>query len=470
MKNILKLNLVLLVFVFWGCNDYLEPKTQDKIIPTRVSHLQELLLGEVMIEESDPIAYLPYMTDDVMHAQTKETKTDYSIADWGYYTWQKDPEIQKDNGILEDNAWSTYYHKIFTCNIILDKVQEVDGTESEKQTLLAETYFMRANYYFMLVNLYGETYDVSTISTALGIPINESTTIYDIIYQRESVENVYKKINSDLDLSIKNFALAKPSYSNVHPNLSVAYLLKARVSLYIKDYAKVLEYSDKALAANVNSLVNLNDYNADYFLNITNTEVIFCYGTSKVKFSFPRSTSNIYSLSDNLLSTFEDGKDLRLYHLKYTRMNYYDKLDEYHMFGKTFRLAEVYYDKAEALVYNSANGWKDALELLNKTVIPTRYKSGEDYKLIATSKDEALEVIRADRRKEFCMEYQRWFDLRRYGMPKLIHEYGINGQESTYILEEGSSSYTLNVPRNILSKNTKIQQIDRKEQTNSQND
>ena len=59
-----------------------------------------------------------------------------------------------------------------------------------------------------------------------------------------------------------------------------------------------------------------------------------------------------------------------------------------------------------------------------------------------------------ERRKELCFEGQRWFDLRRYGMPSFTRKWG----ELTYKLEEKDRSYTMPIPNEVLDKNMRLEQ------------
>lgn len=63
MKNIYFI-LAILVLLTQGCNDFLEPKSQDKVVPKTVSQLRELLLGEIIQNKKDYTEYLSVMTDD----------------------------------------------------------------------------------------------------------------------------------------------------------------------------------------------------------------------------------------------------------------------------------------------------------------------------------------------------------------------------------------------------------------------
>ncbi len=226
--------LAILVLLTQGCNDFLEPESQDKVVPKTVSHLRELLLGEIIQNKKDYTEYLSVMTDDF--ADQDGNQYEYRNQLWGYYTWQREPEEGRDLATRNDEAWSELYHTIFICNIIIDKTPSMHGTDEEKNQLLAETYFMRAQAYFELINLYGEPYEsAEQAEKALGVPINEEITIMDNIYSRETLAKVYAKIESDLHESIARFKNTEWTKNVVHPSLDVAYLFASRLHLYKKE-------------------------------------------------------------------------------------------------------------------------------------------------------------------------------------------------------------------------------------------
>ena len=95
--------LIFLTFLFLGCNDFLEPKSQDQVIPKHVEQLKELLLGEIIQEKEDFLRYLPLMTDDF--EDRDGTMYEFRNEYWGYYTWQQEPEDSRDNVTIADKAW-----------------------------------------------------------------------------------------------------------------------------------------------------------------------------------------------------------------------------------------------------------------------------------------------------------------------------------------------------------------------------
>ncbi len=52
--------------------------------------------------------------------------------------------------------WRDAYTFINTCNGVIDNVAEVDLPQATKDKILAEAKFLRANYYFILVQFYGD--------------------------------------------------------------------------------------------------------------------------------------------------------------------------------------------------------------------------------------------------------------------------------------------------------------------------
>ena len=65
-----------------------------------------------------------------------------------------------------------------------------------------------------------------------------------------------------------------------------------------------------------------------------------------------------------------------------------------------------------------------------------------------------LPQLTEERRKELCYEGQRWFDLRRYGMPSIQHKW----EGKIYTLTKNDPSYVLPIPPNVLQRNLLLEQ------------
>lgn len=451
--------LIFLTILFLGCNDFLEPKSQDQVIPKHVEQLKEMLLGEIIQEKEDFLQYLPPMTDDF--DDKFGDRYEYRNDLWGYYTWQQEPENSRDNVTKDDKAWGKLYHTIFVCNIIIHDTPDLEGTEDEKNQLLAETYFIRAQSYFCLVNLYGEPYEnAEQAKTALGVPINHETTILNKRYTRSTLAEVYTLIESDLRESIRRFKNVVWEKNYVRPSQDVAYLLASRFYLYKKEYQLAKNYTDSIIQNNRYQFYNLPETPTSeyrWFLHSTNPEIMFCYGMVDFGYVYTTARAAVYVASNSLKSLFitNDLRKASFISQEIQPHKYNDATSN--CYGNTYRWAEVYLNRAEALVY--LDDWQKAIEAIN-ILRENRIKG--NYQIEATSKEDALQKVREERRRELCYEGHRWFDLRRYGMPELRHTFNTSSNtHKEYVLEAGSKAYILPIPQAIRRQNTIIENVNR---------
>src|SRR5690554_3541504 len=99
-----------------------------------------------------------------------------------------------DNASL-DHYWEMFYAATDVCNNALYYLAENEAiNESAKSQYMGEAYFMRAFYYFHMVNIWGP------------IPYN-SEPVSNIVTDPERMpeEEVYSNVLSDLDLAIQAF-------------------------------------------------------------------------------------------------------------------------------------------------------------------------------------------------------------------------------------------------------------------------
>ncbi|MBE5034003.1 RagB/SusD family nutrient uptake outer membrane protein [Gallalistipes aquisgranensis] len=483
MKKILLFGALL--GVLSSCSEFMKESSQDLMIPKSVKDYKEFLYGEGLANGTDLTPYLELMSDDVVDVVDQcPIVNDWREKMWGYYTWQQNPELDVLNTQQDDKAWDRYYHKVLIANIIIDAVPDAEGSDAEKNDLYGEAYFLRALSYYMLVNLYGEPYDEATAASAKGVPVNLEATVQNVQFARASVEAVYGQIESDLQASIRHFKQAGIEKTIFRPNLATSYLMASRVALVMKNWDHTIKYADSVEMVSSAGLYDLNSFSGDKtFLNRQNPELLFSYGGFSLH-DYIKNYSNwtaAYMPSPELMGLYEKGeeaegeeegpaagRDLRLDHF-YTMVEcwavnyqcpfkYYGS--DYNIYPQVFRLAEAYLNRAEA--YAESGNTAGAVADLN-ALRRNRFTSG--YELPAgLSREETIARVRDERRMELAFEGFRWFDLRRWGCPKIEHVYTdvnnpVSGQ--TYVLEAGSVSYTLPIPRSELDKNLVIENINR---------
>lgn len=125
-------------------------------------------------------------------------------------------------------------------------------------------------------------------------------------------------------------------------------------------------------------------------------------------------------------------------------------------FGRSMRLSEAYLNYAEARVM--AGHPEDAVDPIN-TLRKYRFAPADYVPVQDLSGDAGKQFVRDERRRELCFEGQRWFDLRRWGMPRLKHVwYNSANQAEEYILEEKDPQYTMPLPNSSLEANPQLSQ------------
>lgn len=461
------LYIIFAALAFSACTGFLEEYSQDEVRPRKVSDYSELINGEVYAKQNNTNygVWLDLLTDDVEDMYGRRGllgNNDSRGSYFGYYAWQPAPEYSFTNTITADNNWAAFYHQILTVNMVLDGINEAEGDDKARQTVIGEALAIRAYAYFMLINLYGEPYDPATAATALGVPVNNLVGAENRNFHRASVAEIYDIIVSDLQDAVKALKAGGNTNGKWRWNAAAANLLLARVYLYMQDWDKAAATATEVIEQTGGVIWNLNDKaTTDYFFCSNNPEIIFTYGNGYSMFS-ATGANGFYPASTDLRNSFESG-DLRhaqsggafirrqgsslLGGYKFAPYKSSSYPEDSGVHGFAFRTAEAYIIRAEALSQGS-NYTKavDDLEIIRRNrYTPATYKPLE-----LSNQEEIIQFVRAERRREFCFEKLRWFDLRRWNRPSITHVYHLDNADQTaiytFVLQENDPAYTLPVP------------------------
>lgn len=129
------------------------------------------------------------------------------------------------------NFWTNIYEGIARANNVIQHIDEVDMSDKLKDQYIGEARFMRAVYYFQLLNLYG------------GVPLYDETTVIseeflEMLKPRSSEEQVRNFIIADLDAAATSLPASWDNANYGRATSGAATALKGKVLLFGKNYAE----------------------------------------------------------------------------------------------------------------------------------------------------------------------------------------------------------------------------------------
>jgi hypothetical protein len=334
-----------------------------------------------------------------------------------YYQDRMSVQVAPDWG-----PWSNIYSYIYDCNAIVEALQNSNAiTPLISQQLVGECKFVRAFWYFYLVNLYGDVPLVTTTHYETNANIARTPRI-----------QVYQQIIADLveakSLLNNNYVDASDTAittDRVRPNKATAAAMLARTYLYLGKYDSAEMQATSVIS---NPLYNLTELNSVFLMN--SSEAIW-----QLMIPLPSSTNATpegnnfilisaptdVALSPFLLNSFE-ANDLRYtswigtYTTTHSPSITYYYPNKYKIrqaatsseFTMVLRLAEQYLIRAEARA-RQGNLTAAASDL---NVIRARAGLNAVSISIANSQSALLTAILHERQVELFTEWgHRWFDL-----------------------------------------------------------
>ena len=397
---------------------------------------------------------------------------------WGYE--MIDPgTLEANNNIFLANttSWTAYYNVITRANEVLYFTDKIDfkTNTSDKNRIMGEAYFYRALTYFILAKNWG----------AVPLIIEPFFTEGENMYvERTPVDQIYTQILKDVELS-EQLLPATRSDLRIRPVKAAAQALYCDVLLtrgyssfaQTTDFATAITKAD-AILANSNYKLESGANYSNIFRKGNSTESIF-----EIWFDYNKSATNALSTffmprsynknityggqttmmpSHSLVNSFEAG-DLRA-STTYTVLakdeeKYYDANVVGITYGNKYlgtvtavgvqrysdnhyiiyRLPDVMLMKAEALI--KTNKITEAITIVNQI----RSRAGLLGKTASTG-NEALALVLAERKIELAFEGKRWYDLVRTGK---VNDFRT---ESTFIKDR----FLLPVPQTEIDRNPKL--------------
>lgn len=403
---------VLMVFGNACMKDFLDIKREKtQVVPVNLKDYQALL------DDGLVNLYYPYLLGEI-------GSDDYFITEdqWlglsnpvhqNAYIWADDV-YQGERG--ED--WNRGYEKILYANFVLEGVNSVKETSTNKQLrdeLIGAAHFYRGTQFFLLTQLFCKQYDKATAHEDLGLPLRTSSNI-NLTYQRSTLDLTYRQIVADLDKAI--VLLPNQMSVNTRPWRAAAYAMLANVYLQMGDYQSAYNNADKSL--------NLASYILNYNELDVGVDVPFPRngeGNKEVIFYSQMDNAPILNVTrlniDSVLYDTYSKEDLRKQ--AFFRVNpnvgintfkgHYSGISAFMFSGLTTVEMLLVRMECSARLGNIGDSIAD-LNLLHS------HRLAKDYFEPILDNDippnELLGVVLSERRKELIFRGRRWHDLKRF--------------------------------------------------------
>ncbi|PWG80822.1 RagB/SusD family nutrient uptake outer membrane protein [Pararcticibacter amylolyticus] len=361
----------------------------------------------------------------------------YDQTDAGIQRYYQNNLSSKEN----EGIWGKLYTDIFTLNSAIEGLNSSTTiSPTIKKQLLGEAKFMRAFYYFYLVNCYGDVPLVLGTDPEVNrsLPRVPKATVY------MQIENDLKEAKALLNEDFLDATLLKTTSERVRPTkwaagslLARAYLYDSKFNAAEKEADSVINSGRFALVSDLNKVFLKNSDETIWALQQIYANATFGYNTAEGRlFILPSEGPNagvspsypVY-LSDYTINNFEGG-DLRRtswidsvvangtkfrYAYKYKSRPSETVVKEYSI---VLRLAEQYLIRAEARARQS--NIPGAVADLN--LIRARARSATSIQTpnplpplsTSLSAPQVYVAIEHERQSELFTEWgHRWLDLKR---------------------------------------------------------
>lgn len=444
-----KIRLICFILLLSGCSKQLDIKPEVFISP------EELYKDEAGVVAGVTGIYrqlLVLKRSDyaiVGMVGTDEGKTTTFVPTWGPY-WQGfsainsySPLMTGQNDVVQ-GFWSVSYKGIINANVAIKYIQQAPVNEALKKRCIGEAKFLRALFYFYLVQLF----DGVPLPTDADNPAADRDG-----YPRSSADDVYKLIIEDLQYAAANLNNKGNNGQDAgRATKEAAMALLGKVYLTRKDYANAKstlaplitatnvsllpKYADLYVETNENNIESLFEIQ---FSNETDNTSNMANNTGCWQINSPTLSGaggHVIIPTDYYYERFEDGDlrkdvtfrsvffdkdgnpvdyswwaDVGKPHVKKfditTGVSVSGSLSSRNMYY--LRYADVILMYAE--VENELHEGNIALENLNKI----RDRAGlEDYTGVVTQEALRAEIM-LERMRELGFEGWRWFDLKRTG-------------------------------------------------------
>jgi hypothetical protein len=369
--------------------------------------------------------------------------------------------------------WTQLYSVINRANIVIGKIDAVEGSQSAKNSIKGQALFIRALAHFDLVRYFAQPYDATPDASHLGVPVMTQSMIGQPA--RNTVAMVYDQVTQDL-LNARDL-MVETGIGPYRATPLVATALLARVSLYRQDWAAAKQYATEVISSGAWTLATGDLYRNIWTTAELNNEVIFklvmLQNNAAIGQNYWSQSNDIVSFNptQDLIDTYDPVNDVRLKSFigirqpgdpdnvvtKYRGAPLDYPLDQRPPIDgladiKILRLSEMYLIRAEAnFELQDQTAARNDLNAVRVARIATFNPATDGNESGAA----LMNAIMIERRRELAFEGHRWHDLKRRRLPIVR---GSDCSATQCELEADDYRFTLPIPQAEFSGNANMVQ------------
>ncbi len=241
MKHIIKYNFLLVLMLLTACSsDFLDETPDNRTLVNSKDKVRKLLVSAY--PESSSVLLTELSSDNTVDEGDNNPN--------GQRTFEQMMYWQEVTGDFDSPLffWEKCYKAISNANLALSSIEHIKNNNLSAEK--AEALITRAYNHFLLVNVFARHYNPKTANSDLGVTyMDKSETELNPKYKRNTVAEVYKKIDADLEKALPNIKDDIYEQPKFHFNKNAAYAFAARFYLYYGKWEKALECANKILGA-----------------------------------------------------------------------------------------------------------------------------------------------------------------------------------------------------------------------------
>lgn len=444
MKNKLKYIIFALLLAFGtsACSGFLD-QTPDSGVSEEnairnINDLEQLLIGvysPLKSIYSGSVVIYPDLQTDLVQGVLESTLTGKDI-----YQWTMNAGLSDVSSI-----WSSCWSAIPRANFLINNAHKAEIKSDEEQEryneIIGEARFIRALLYSEMIKIYSDPYgrklggEKIDPAKQMGLPVFNETGI--AIQKRVDMQSYYQNMLDDLEIAETN--IKRTGADNVYVTQAAVHALKARLFLYMEDWANAETEASYLINSTDYALLDARAGTTSAYANMwtydVGSEIIFKISFSQIDLGgalgslFWKNVNgkfypdyvpanwvlNLYE-SDDARATifFEEKQTVYTHKLKCPLLKKYpgnpnlftSQNSNFVNMPKVFRLSEMYLIRAEA-----------RLELGREVEAITDLNLLRNKRITAPSTIvDARKTLQDERVRELIMEGHRLYDLKRWGM------------------------------------------------------